>query len=348
MGLIGVLEILWQTIAFQEESVIDRPHAQQRCMAYLRSVFPDRFGARADVSASTPQLAPPGWQATPAVAAGAALPAWAYASSALLARERAELLRPAWQLIGHEAEIQGAGDFLARDLGGERALVVRDTDGRLQAFRNACPHRPHALLAAGHGHLAGPLRCATHQLTFGWDGVLAQGEGSSLTPLELFQRGPLLFVRGARRAVGDRPQDPLEELPESGAPAGVHELDVAADWKLLVEQWLDAAPGQGTFLAPNQLLQQTGDGLQILQVIPQGAGRCRLRAFRYALPGRRTASGAWPGHVLQMDIAQVESTQLGIAVAGEDPEPAAPVAPRLAAFRRTIRAMLSETASSHG
>jgi TetR/AcrR family transcriptional repressor of bet genes len=45
LGLIGALEILWQDFAFRTESEIDRPAAKQRCMAYLRSVFPGRFAA---------------------------------------------------------------------------------------------------------------------------------------------------------------------------------------------------------------------------------------------------------------------------------------------------------------
>ena len=43
LGLIGVLEMLWQGFAFQTESEIDRVAARRRCMAYLRSVFPGAF-----------------------------------------------------------------------------------------------------------------------------------------------------------------------------------------------------------------------------------------------------------------------------------------------------------------
>jgi TetR/AcrR family transcriptional repressor of bet genes len=43
LGLIGCLEMIWQGIAFQDESDIDRPAARHRCMAYLGSVFPEQF-----------------------------------------------------------------------------------------------------------------------------------------------------------------------------------------------------------------------------------------------------------------------------------------------------------------
>ena len=42
LGLMGVLEVLWQTIAFQVEENVDRGAARRRSMAYLRSVFPER------------------------------------------------------------------------------------------------------------------------------------------------------------------------------------------------------------------------------------------------------------------------------------------------------------------
>ncbi len=43
LGLIGVLEMLWQDIAFQTEAKIDRKAAKAQCMNYLRSVFPGQF-----------------------------------------------------------------------------------------------------------------------------------------------------------------------------------------------------------------------------------------------------------------------------------------------------------------
>ena len=45
LGLIGVLEVLWQDIAFQKESAIDRAAVKLRAMAYLSSVFPGYFSA---------------------------------------------------------------------------------------------------------------------------------------------------------------------------------------------------------------------------------------------------------------------------------------------------------------
>ena len=52
LGLIGVLEMLWQDFAFRNEEDIDRAAAKRRCMAYLRSVFPGRFAQLPGVRAT--------------------------------------------------------------------------------------------------------------------------------------------------------------------------------------------------------------------------------------------------------------------------------------------------------
>jgi AcrR family transcriptional regulator len=43
LGLIGVLEVLWQGIAFQSEASLNRRALVARALAYLRSVFPGQF-----------------------------------------------------------------------------------------------------------------------------------------------------------------------------------------------------------------------------------------------------------------------------------------------------------------
>src|ERR1700677_2149190 len=45
LGLIGVLEMLWQDFAFRTEADIDRVAAKREALAYLRSIFPGQFAA---------------------------------------------------------------------------------------------------------------------------------------------------------------------------------------------------------------------------------------------------------------------------------------------------------------
>jgi TetR/AcrR family transcriptional regulator, transcriptional repressor of bet genes len=364
LGLIGVLEVLWQSIAFQEEAELDREAFRKLSMAYLRSVFPGTFTASADGAATAQAAAPPAARhaATnalpPAVAAEApsiALPPSAYADPLLLARERGALLRPAWQLIGHRAEMRATGDFLARDLGGERAFVLRDATGALHAYRNACPHRPHALITEARGRLSGPVRCAVHALAFDWQGHLVEGNQSrSLTPLEVRERGGLLWVRGPTSPQDPHREPPLIELPESWLPLELRELAVAADWKVLIEQWLESlgeaqalgAAGRARsterhVLAPNHLLERQAHSVQLLQLLPVAPARCVVRSFRYA--PRSAARDKWPQEWLKEQVSLAESTQLGLALGTTEGSGSEPACAPLERFHRSIAALLSAT-----
>jgi TetR/AcrR family transcriptional regulator, transcriptional repressor of bet genes len=376
LGLIGVLEILWQGFAFQSEASIDRTAARTRALAYLRSVFPGKFASAPPqpMPALAPErdtgdagaLPPASFAAAtePMLGSGSRLPAWAYAHGALLAAERERLLRPAWQIIGHDAEVPVAGDFLSADLAGERALVVRDERGRLHAFRNACRRRPHALVIARTGHLEGAIHCASHNLTYRLDGRLVDGDvPGDLSALGLQQWGRLIVVRASGAA-------PAAEAAAAGidwaafdrmTAVGAQQIQVAADWKLIVERWLEAPAAQRQFLLPNQLIEARRDAALILQVIPVAAGRCRVQRYDYiaAVPARRAthskrasavsggaavhAAGGWQRQInawLQREIALAESTQTGLAGAPEELGDAGPIPDPLLQFRRSITALL--------
>ncbi|HEX8782809.1 MAG TPA: TetR family transcriptional regulator C-terminal domain-containing protein, partial [Steroidobacteraceae bacterium] len=243
LGLIGVLEVLWQGIAFQSEANIDRPAAVARSLRYLNSVFPGQFK----------QVGPGAPESAAGVAAGTdRLPPRAYLDPALLAAEREQLLRPAWQVLGHEAELRTAGDYLSGEVAGERVLVVRGERGRLHAFRNACRRRPHALVSARRGHFKSAIHCAAHSLTYSFDGRLVEGSTpGDLVPLELRRAGHLLLVRvaGAAEPVAESGRDDsVWQAFAALTPREVTEQDVAADWKLVVEQWLEAPLPQRRFV----------------------------------------------------------------------------------------------------
>jgi len=329
LGFMGALEVLWQGIAFQSEADIDRAAARAQCMAFLRSVFPRQFGA-AGAAASGAGVAG-GIDAAGAGTGGRAsavgsvrrapsglaryLPSSAYFDAALLAIERERLFRSAWQVIGHEAEAPGAGDFLAGDLAGERALVVRDAKGGLRAFRNACRRRPHALVNARTGHFTDAIPCVPHGLEYGFDGKhLDGGTDGDLTPLEIKLKGGLILVRaaGAAREGGGPALTGWDEFAAL-TPAGVQELDIAADWKVLVEQWLEGSPSRGRFLAPNQLVEVWQGGAAVLRVLPVAPGRSRLQRLDYALPPKGATGRGPPGRGGQVGEGRGGGAQSGRA-----------------------------------
>jgi TetR/AcrR family transcriptional regulator, transcriptional repressor of bet genes len=292
LGLIGVLEILWQDFAFKDEADIDRAAAKGRAMAYLRSVFPGQFTAASSGTSS-------------ADGAVAALSAWSYDSARLYAMEREQVFQNSWQFVAHCESLTAGGDFVSNDLGFDRVLLVRGSDGELRAFRNSCPSAPHALIAPGSGRRQ-VIQCAVHALSFGLDGR-AFGGGADLKPMEVTQLGDLVLVRSLDRVPGnsgfpDRWHE-LQMAPGARplpAPADSH---IAADWKVAAELFLgqSASPWKDGwsarryqtltnhgpdairrhFLAPNHFVSVRPDGWTLLQILPNGPGRCSLRRYRY-------------------------------------------------------------------
>ena len=343
LGLIGVLEVLWQGIAFQNEENIDRAAARHRSLAYLGSVFPGMFpaGARPDAGPRESAL-PPGTRTD------GHLPGWAYANAAFFALERERLFRPAWQVVGLAGQLRRAGAFITAAWPWERVLVVRDTAGMLHALRNACRRQPHALLEEPAGRIADKLRCAAHDLTYDLDGrLLAGATPGDLTALELTRLGPLLLVRsppvGGQSGAGGLAAITLDAWPALHA-VRTEAVVAAADWKLIVEQWIESAVPGRHFLPPNQLLDFASEPPQILQALPQAAGRTRV--VRFELRGARRARrpdrrGAGPaGLDLAAEIALAESAQRGLEALPGQAQDAGPLTPELARFRHSIAMLL--------
>ncbi|HWX79865.1 MAG TPA: TetR family transcriptional regulator C-terminal domain-containing protein [Steroidobacteraceae bacterium] len=370
LGLIGVLEMLWQDFAFRSEADIDRAAAKRRCMAYLRSIFPGSFAAAQNAG---------GVAVAPGVKHFAP---WVYDNSALFAMERTQVFKDSWQIAGHRGQLLESGDFLAPDLGVERPLILRDGSGELRAFRNSCPEAPHVLTAAASGRLS-TIQCAVHGLQFDLGGKRRAGLGAAdLTRIDLRVVEDFVLVRSARRAAPALSlEDPWADLLLSGGSRLLRppsETVISADWKLLVEQWLDAAAAapeiakrgwsaaayarllgsavefgwRARFVAPNHLIESRPDGFTILQVLPRAPGRCVLRAHRYTL-----CAAARPAAALQYlaarlrpqrsrsMIAVAESTQKGLVVLGDQAAQGTGSAPETTAFRHYLIARVPALAS---
>lgn len=100
------------------------------------------------------------------------LPAWTYHSEAMLELERREVFLNHWQIIGHVSNMPGKGDYLAMDIGPERAMVVRGADGIIRGFHNLCRHRGSRVVADNHGTCNNALVCPFHGWVYNLDGTL--------------------------------------------------------------------------------------------------------------------------------------------------------------------------------
>ena len=125
-----------------------------------------------------------------------------YRSQARLDAELA-LLRRLPTAYCPSAALPEAGSYVAREAAGTPLLVVRGSDGRVRAFRNACRHRG-MQVAQGSG-CAAAFSCRYHGWTYGLDGALrhvphADGfpglekERHGLVPVAAAERGGLVWV----------------------------------------------------------------------------------------------------------------------------------------------------------
>jgi nitrite reductase/ring-hydroxylating ferredoxin subunit len=295
-----------------------------------------------------------------------------YDDPRLFALERERVLQGSWQLAGHGALLDKPGDFIAADLGIERALLVRDQQGQMRAFRNICSEAPHTLIGTGAGRVE-RIECVVHGLKFGLDGKRLSVRGSADLPtLDSASVGDLLLIRPAPRGSGGaQPPQAWTDLSiaPGSRPLRREEWPIAADWKVVVEQWLDAAqPLEGgwsarlyerlagaqnamprrRFLAPNHWVEIRADGVTVLQALPTAPGRSLLRQYHYTYcEAERTARAAQylasrlSPKARRSALAALESTQQGLTALG------ATIAAGSAAvleFRRYLAALLPATA----
>ena len=332
LGFIGLLEVLWQGFAFQFEADIDRPAARERCVAYLRSVFPRQF-----TEAGTAGPRPP-------VGRGQ------LADGSLLRRDRELFGRTAQPLL-HEDDVPTPGDRVALDVAGVSVLVVRDHSGGVRGWLNRCTHSPHELLQPMRSGAGADIRCSVHGLSWQLDGAVRDGTGPALTELPLDRIGGLVFLHpqghGGLQGWGGWSASAVrwQALSEPRV------LSLHAAWPIVVEHWLDAwlapsaairfgatSPARCTvdedsggsdwladcrtfgsgfsarrfaalvpneseatwhrrFVAPNILIEQHAGGLAVLCVRPEndGGSQVSYRAYVPAGADRRQRALAWLG-----------------------------------------------------
>ncbi len=186
------------------------------------------------------------------------LPAAAYTSAEVYAWEQRNLFAGAWTCLGRVADLAAPPAPLDRADGSvtHRAITVGDvgvlltfSDG-VRAFANVCRHRGHELLP-GEGTSGRPaIVCPYHGWAYRLDGALRTAPGMPATPaghglveLPVAEWCGWLFVH----ALGGGPlfQSYLGELaglvepyrPETLELGARHSYEVAANWKVVVENY---------------------------------------------------------------------------------------------------------------
>ncbi len=129
------------------------------------------------------------------------LPARYYTDPAIFEIERAQIFRPAWNLVAYDHQLDRPGDYVTENIAGWPIFVQRGADGALRGFFNVCPHRAGPIVWEGEGSQAN-LVCRYHGWAFDSKGALAQARdfGASpdgepcLTPIRVERWRGMVFV----------------------------------------------------------------------------------------------------------------------------------------------------------
>lgn len=92
-----------------------------------------------------------------------------YTDEELFEQEMKQIFENDWVFLCHESQVPNAGDYYSTFIGRQPVLVIRDKEGNLNGFINACAHRGALLTERRQGN-ATTLRCRFHGWCFNTQG----------------------------------------------------------------------------------------------------------------------------------------------------------------------------------
>lgn len=183
------------------------------------------------------------------------LPSHCYTDPLFFAREVSTIFKSAWHFVCRSDELDKAGDTRCIDTVAGSCIVVRDKDGALKSYINACRHRGTRLVET-----SGSCRnfvCPYHSWTYTLDGRLHGAPGMdnvqnfdredfSLQPVRLEQWGGFVFVQFDSNApdldnwLGDLPATMASHEPDAMRTVRSKTFEIQSNWKFLIENSLEA------------------------------------------------------------------------------------------------------------
>jgi phenylpropionate dioxygenase-like ring-hydroxylating dioxygenase large terminal subunit len=100
-----------------------------------------------------------------------------YYSHEWMRAESEKLWTRTWHIGGMAADLQETGDYLVHDIGNESVVMVRQQDGSVRAFYNACQHRGNRLVWSEIGG-GSAMTCSYHGWRYAPDGRVIHAQDS--------------------------------------------------------------------------------------------------------------------------------------------------------------------------
>ena len=93
----------------------------------------------------------------------------AYIDPTIFEREMETIFESGWIYVCHESQIEKHGDYYAARAGRQPIFIIRDSDGSIRGFIDACPHRGAVLTRTRRGSLK-TIQCRFHGWCFDTSG----------------------------------------------------------------------------------------------------------------------------------------------------------------------------------
>ncbi|MEE4595538.1 aromatic ring-hydroxylating dioxygenase subunit alpha [Streptomyces sp. DSM 41524] len=239
------------------------------------------------VAPESPAITPPSLLAT--------LPGHWYTAPGAFRREQEHLFEAMWFCAVRGADLDRPGAFRTVQVGRESVLITRNRRGEARAFLNICRHRGARLCTEESGTVRRSLQCPYHAWTYDLDGRLTAAPNLSKMPdVDRVERGlvpvrlrewlgyvwvclaeePPSFEETVIGAVAERlgDTDSVERYGVAGLALGRRiSYDVKANWKLIVENFMECYHCATIHPELTEVLPEFADGLAAQYFVGHGA-----------------------------------------------------------------------------
>jgi phenylpropionate dioxygenase-like ring-hydroxylating dioxygenase large terminal subunit len=223
------------------------------------------------------------------------LPGVSYVAPEVFAAEQAAVLEQMWFCAVRSADLAGPGAFQTVQIGRESVIVSRNRRGEIRAFFNVCRHRGVQLCAEREGQVKRAFQCLYHAWTYDLDGKLIAAPNLTRMPdvdkatYSLVQphvreylgyvwvclaEDPPSFDDDVIGAIRDRlgDEDLLDGYDIEHLALGRRIVyDVQANWKLIIENFMECYHCATIHPELTEVLPEFADGLAAQYFVGHGA-----------------------------------------------------------------------------